>query len=98
MYVGIRVNRRTSEVSKVIGTPEFQILELESVDMTSGAPSIGYDPSGYHKINAAEWDRVVQAKGDLSVIGIDIDKDRPIPNFKELVDWSQLRASERYPK
>ena len=98
MYVGIRVNRRTSEVSKVIGTPEFQILELKSVDMTSGAPSIHYDSSGYHKINAAEWDRVAEANGDFSVIGIDINRDRPIPNFKELVNWSQLRASERYPK
>jgi hypothetical protein len=97
MCVGIRVNRRTSEVSKVIGTPEFQLLELESVDMTSAAPSITYHAPGYHKINAAEWQRVVAAKGDFSVIGIDINRDRPIPNFKELVNWSKGRASERYP-
>ncbi len=97
MTIDIRVDRRTSNVSKVIGTPRFRLLEIESVEMLSGGrASVSYRGSGQREFSSVEWERVVEANGDFSVIGIEIVKSTPIPNFGELVQESQRRARLRY--
>jgi hypothetical protein len=97
MTVDIRVDRRTSNVSKVIGTPRFRLLEIESVELLSGGrASISYRGSAQRQFGSVEWERVVDANGDFSVIGIEIEKSTPILNFDELVQESQRRARLRY--
>ena len=93
MTVDIRVDRRTSSVSKVIGTPSFHLHEIESVEMLSGGrASISYRESAQRDFSSAEWQRVVEAKGDFSVIGIQIQKAPPIDNFDALVQETKRRA------
>jgi len=89
MWVEIEVDRRNSEVSRVIGAPKFQIHEVEWVDMSGGTPSISYRGSAQRDFSAADWGKVVEANGDFSVIGIQLRNDAPIQNFPALVKWSQ---------
>jgi hypothetical protein len=95
MTVDIRVDRRTSEVSKIIGTPVFQLLEIQSVDMSSGAPRLHHRAPGGREFNAADWDKIVAAKGDFSAIGIQMHEDGPISNFDDLLKWSRSRSRPR---
>ena len=96
MWVDIEIDRRNSEVSRVVDTLKFRLLEVTRVDMLSdGRPSISYGGSGQREFSAADWKKVVEAKGDFSVIGIQIRNDAPIANFDELMKWSQSRSQQQ---
>jgi hypothetical protein len=91
MTVDILVDRKTSSVTKIVDTPKFQLLEIESVQMSSdGRAETRF--SGQRNFGSAEWDRVVEANGDFSVIGIQIKKGPPVPDFDRMVQESRARA------
>jgi hypothetical protein len=93
MTADLRVDRRTSNVAKVVGSPRFRLLEIESIDMSSdGRASVSYNTFNQRQFGTVEWDRVVEANGDFSVLGVQIKKAPPLPNFEEFVQESQRRT------
>ncbi|MFN0051349.1 MAG: hypothetical protein ACKV0T_04110 [Planctomycetales bacterium] len=99
MTVELRVNRRTSVVSKVIGSPKFRLLEIREVQLASGGGvGVSYRSTAEREFNSSDWERVVEANGDFSVIGIQIENGPPLPGFSELVQFAQSRARLRYPR
>lgn len=94
MTVGIRVDRRSSRVSKVLGPPSFILHEIRSVEMSLGGPAdLMYGDQ--RQFSATDWEAVVRSKGDFSVIGVEIKNDPPIPNFGELKKEARSRASQQ---
>jgi hypothetical protein len=88
MWVDVEVDQRSSEISTILDAPKFRLLEVGRVDLSSErGPSISYQ--GQREFNAAEWERVVEADGDFSVIGIEINNSQPIANFDEMIKWMQ---------
>lgn len=99
VYFGprIRVDRRTSHVSKVLGSPEFQLCEIESVAMSpSGQFTISYRASGQREFSATDWEAIVESKGDFSVIGIQLEDGPDVANFDEWKNEAHSRAKQRY--
>lgn len=92
MWADIVVDRRTSKVLRVTSGPRFLFFEIESIDFSSGAPGTTYVASRQRDLSAGDWKKVVDAGGDLSAIGIQLETGAPIANFDELVNWSRTRA------
>ena len=71
--------------TKVIGysKPEFYLLELEDIIFRpDGTTSIS--PGDLQKrFGPKEWNKLYEAGGDFSVLGIELVKDKPVPNFEE---------------
>lgn len=94
MWTDIEVDRRTSTVVRVIGSPRFRWLEIERIDLSSGgSPGLSYGVQ--RDFTADEWRRVVEADGDFSVVGIELTTDSAIAGFDRLISWSWTRARER---
>lgn len=95
MWADIEVDRRTSELVRVIGTPKFQVHEIERLDIPPGG-SPGMSFANEWNFSAEEWQKVFEADGDFSVIGIQLTQDAEIAGFDRLVKWSRARARGRY--
>lgn len=85
MQVEVKVNREFSRITSVVGEPMFYLTEFESIDGSTAKFGRSHD------FTLADWNRVVDADGDLSVIGIAIKKDAPVADFERYV--KQYRAS-----
>ena len=60
------------------GEPEFFLAEVESVEQRSdGQVYVTYGKT-QKLFGLQEWNTLVKAKGDLSSLGIDVTKDKPI--------------------
>jgi len=93
MTVDVRVDRQTSDVSKILGTPRFLLLEIKSVEMSSdGRATVSFAPGTQREFGIAEWERIGDAKGDFSVVGVQIKNAPPIANFEEFAQESHRRA------
>jgi formate-dependent phosphoribosylglycinamide formyltransferase (GAR transformylase) len=78
MVVPARVDQRTGELTEVIGKPQMFLMEVTSVQ----GRSISYGQQ--HEINPNQWQKVVAAQGDFSVIGISLNLNNPVPGFREV--------------
>jgi len=84
MQVEVKVDYWFSEVLEVVGEPKFYLAEITSVDYDNGG--VGANMLGIHsEFGPKEWAKVYQAKGDFSVIGIQLKKNAPVPRFEEYV-------------
>lgn len=94
MRVHVEVDR-LGNVSKVIGEPRFMLGEVARVE----GREVSYGQ--WHEFGAEEWEKVVKAKDDFSVIGIRLDRDNPVHGFveyKKMVrNGIQMKAGTRLP-
>jgi hypothetical protein len=98
MRVDILVDRKTSQVVKVVGPSEFTLQEIASIDFDGNRiTAIQYHPENYWKFDADQWRKIVEANGDFAVIGIELNR-TALLNFRELVKWSRATAQQRYRK
>jgi hypothetical protein len=75
---------RTKVVS--YGQPNFYLKELSSITrIANGQTEIRYTRNQL-RFGQEEWQHVVDQGGDLSILGIEIIPDRPIPGFAEQWD------------
>jgi len=81
--------------TKVIGygEPEFFLLELGDITFRpDGTTSIS--PGDLQKrFGPKEWNKLYEAGGDFSVLGIELVKDKPVPNFEEY--WKERAEREK---
>ncbi len=81
MQVDVRLNWSSSGVEEVIGEPLFRLCEIDKIEhYANGGVGASFNGRAEVKFGKAEWAKVVAAKGDLSVLGIRIVKDDPIPD------------------
>lgn len=67
------------------GRPEFVLNEFASVGWHPGGAQgqITYNRNSHRKFGKKEWNLLVESKGNLSVLGIEVIKDKPIPGLAE---------------
>jgi hypothetical protein len=84
MQVDVKTNAAFSEVTEVVGEPKFYLLEIKEI---TGADAGGarYNGSAQRTFGLTDWKKLYDAKGDFSVLGITIHKDRPVDNFDRFV-------------
>lgn len=64
------------------GEPEFRVLEVSDIEvLADGRFRVSY--ASDRKLSTKDWAKLVEANGDLSVIGIDPKANLPIPKFEE---------------
>jgi len=67
-----------------ISEPEFLLLEISYLETIAGGGSnIGYGMT-QEKFGLDKWRELLRIKGDLSVLGIELILDKPIPNFESV--------------
>ena len=88
MQVGVKVDRSLSKIVEVIGEPKFRLGETTRVEVDLGGSVRAFsdEPCQHAEFGVTEWNKVVQAKGDFSVVGVAIKKRQPVPNFEQFVE------------
>ncbi len=74
-----------SKITSVVGKPTFYLNELRSIDISPDGSASGAESANGWQFDADKWAKVVEAKGDFSVIDITLKKDAPLKGFKEYV-------------
>jgi hypothetical protein len=65
-----------------VGQPEFQFFRSKSIDiLPDGRFSIAADTNQYLRFGPEAWEKLVAAKGDLNVLGIQVETNAPLKNF-----------------
>jgi hypothetical protein len=75
MWADVEYEPETGKILRVIGEPRFRLQEIEAVHGNQALYSKGVE------FGASAWQRVADAKGDFSVIGIEVDRANVIPGF-----------------
>jgi hypothetical protein len=78
MIASVRVDRRSGRVTEVIEAPRFQFFEIEKIRDSGGAT---FRQASQREFGVDQWRRVVKAGGDFSVIGIELNRNNPVPGF-----------------
>jgi hypothetical protein len=81
LQVDVVIEGRT--VAKSISPPKFYLSEVEKVVVDNGGAGANF--SGQWVLDEAQWKKLVQAKGDWSVIGIPVKTNSPVPGFENYV-------------
>jgi hypothetical protein len=85
--VDVIVDYKNNRVSKMEGIPQFRLMEV-----APNHPVVGTFTSG-HTIFEKDWEKVVAAKGDFSVIGINLITNSPVAGFDDYVhSWRKNRV------
>ena len=86
MLIHVEIDRRSGRVLKVLEKPRFVLSEIGSVEVEpNGQIGISYGES--QEFGLAEWQKVVAAKGDFSVIGIHLNRSAPVANFDKYLAY-----------
>jgi hypothetical protein len=87
--VNVIVDYKNNKISKVVGIPTFYLWEVATVSKPTadGAVESTYKSSNGNKspFGEKQWNKVVAAKGDFSVIGIHLITNSPVPGFDDYV-------------
>ncbi|MDB6123624.1 MAG: hypothetical protein JWQ71_2617 [Pedosphaera sp.] len=88
MHMKIKIDAGTNIVSHE--PPEFILMEVPSSWLAPKGPLLKTpEPEPvFKRFDAAQWKQLVQSKGDLSVLGIQVKTNNPVPGFKE--GWKSL--------
>ena len=80
MQVEVTTDSGFSKIMEVKGRPRFYLQEVGMVDIT---PSGSVETSFLNewKFSSEDWKKIIEANGDLSVIGIPIKHNDPVKNF-----------------
>jgi hypothetical protein len=76
----VPVEIESSARGRMIGEPRFYLHEVREVSISSTG-QVGASFSRSIDFGQAEWNAVVAAGGDYSVIGFDVIKNAPVPDF-----------------
>jgi hypothetical protein len=64
------------------GPPEYHLREVESVEpQIDGTTHVRYVTSGQRDFGSDEWQLLYRAGGDLSSLGLEVIKDKPVSHF-----------------
>jgi hypothetical protein len=81
MIVPLQVNRRTGKIRQVLGKPRFLLYSIINVQLRPDGTVDQVRFGESKELSPADWEKVVAAKGDFSVIGLSIVRGKPVANF-----------------
>lgn len=81
MQVNLKVDRWNGKIVSVDGEPEFFLHEVNEIR----EDSVRYDVSAQRQFGTDQWNQIFAARGDLSPVGIERKKNRPVPGFDDYV-------------
>jgi len=85
--VNVIVDYKNNQVGEMEGIPVFRLMEA-----APNHPVVGTFTSG-HTIYEKDWEKIVAAKGDFSVIGIHLITNSPVAGFDDYVhSWRKDRV------
>jgi hypothetical protein len=87
MGVDVRMDEQFTKIVEVIGEPKFYLREIERVKFYG--EQVGAAFGEQFTFGPEEWAKVVEAKGDFSVIGIHLDLDNPVKNIERYIEGNQ---------
>lgn len=82
--VYVVVDYKRNRIVSTTNAPRFTLVQVSRV-YDDTPENIGADFNADHKFGELEWEKVVAAHGDFSVIGILIDTNHPVPRFDDYV-------------
>jgi hypothetical protein len=92
--VPVIINYKKNRIDHVEGIPVFLLMEIGTVSPPT--PSGGIQAtfgSGGRKFFQKDWEKIVAAHGDFSVIGVHLITNSPIPGFDNYVHgWRKDRV------
>jgi hypothetical protein len=77
----VRVSADQKQILSMDAGPRFILHEIEAVNRESGSFSTTF--RNQWEFDHGSWSKVVDADGDFSVIGIQLDLSHPVPDFEE---------------
>ncbi|HTV62271.1 MAG TPA: hypothetical protein VMH30_06850 [Verrucomicrobiae bacterium] len=83
--VGVIVDYKNNRISKIVSEPTFYLLEIQKVSAPTSDGVVATSYSSERVIHEKDWKKVVAAKGDFSVIGINLITNSPIAGFDDYV-------------
>jgi hypothetical protein len=83
LQVKVMVDYQQNRVVEVVGEPKFYMREIENIIPIEGGRYHAKIGTNWN-FNLKDWEKVVEASGDFSSIGIEL-TDEPLPYFDELV-------------
>ncbi len=93
--VDVIVDYKYNRISKIAGTPQFYLWEVATLTPSNsdGVVEATYNKSnGIPFIGEKQWNEIVAAKGDFSVVGIHLITNSPIAGFDDYVhSWRKDR-------
>ena len=78
MRAPVRLPESFEHIEAVLKTPEFELREVSAI--TNNGFGAKYDPKGQHRFDLDDWRKLYRAKGDFSVIGIQL-KNQAVVDF-----------------
>jgi hypothetical protein len=86
MQFDVMINRKKATLI-ASGEPEFRLVEVESITaLPGGRAEVRYGPT-QKVFGPREWAKLVESGGDLSSLGIEVKKEKPVAGFEE--HWRQ---------
>lgn len=89
MQVSVEIESATS--GHMTGEPKFRLLEVTDVE-SSPSGQVGASFGRNFNFGLVEWQKVFAADGDYSVIGFEINRDPPVPDFEAFAKSSRPTA------
>jgi hypothetical protein len=78
MRVSVRVDRSSGRVTEVVGQPQFRLVEIKEI---RDSRQVSYNGNRQHEFGLEQWHQVVKAGGDFAAIGIQLNRNNPVPGF-----------------
>lgn len=78
MWVAVRVDRSSGQVTEVVGEPRFRLVEIDEI---RNSREVSYNGNHQREFGLDQWRQVVRAKGDFSAIRIQLDRNDPVSGF-----------------
>lgn len=83
MKTKVMVDYESNKVVEVVGEPNFYMREIDTITPIDHGRHHAKVGTNWN-FGLDEWEKVVEADGDFSVIGIEL-SDKPLPYFDEFV-------------
>jgi hypothetical protein len=81
LQVDVIIDYNSHTVRKTASAPIFYLDEVKSVDPTDHSATYSHQ----WKLNETQWEKLVRAKGDWSVLDIPVKTNQPVDGFDEYV-------------
>lgn len=82
--IDVIVDYHSNRILGITNSPEFFLVRVSRV-FDDTPENIGADFDADDKFGESDWEKVVAAKGDSSVIGIQVNTNSPVPRFEDYV-------------
>lgn len=92
MQVDVEIDYKAKTITKVVGEPKFYLHEVQNIQiLPDGRASSSYNSRNEKRFGSAEWEKIRQANGELSTLGLTANTEA-VQHFDEYVSqWRRDR-------